>query len=212
MLELGLPAAAKNILCLGAHADDIEIGCGATLLKWLSQRPDLRVRWIVFTAEGKRASEARASAKAWLPKGDHKVVVKQFPGSYLPYHGAKVKEFFEALKSTFIPDVIFTHYLDDRHQDHRLLSELAWNTYRDHLILEYEIPKYDGDLGAPNFFVPLDEKLARQKAAHLCRHFQTQSNKHWFAEETFLALMRLRGVECASTYAEAFYCRKLRIT
>ena len=114
------------------------------------------------------------------------------------------------LKASFAPDVVFTHYRDDRHQDHRLLSDLAWNTYRNHLILEYEIPKYDGDFGAPNFFVPLDESLARKKAAHLCHHFQTQGNKHWFAEETFLALMRLRGVECASTYAEAFYCRKLQ--
>lgn len=211
MLELALPAAAKKILCLGAHADDIEIGCGGTLLKWLAARRELQVQWVVFTAEGKRAREARASAKVWLAKGAHKVVVKQFPGSFLPYRGAKVKEFFETLKSSFEPDVVFTHYRDDRHQDHRLLSDLAWNTYRNHLILEYEIPKYDGDLGSPNLFMPLEEKLARQKAAQICHHFQTQGNKHWFAEETFLALMRLRGVECASTYAEAFYCRKLRL-
>ncbi|MGI8436277.1 MAG: PIG-L deacetylase family protein [Chthoniobacterales bacterium] len=211
MIELALPAAARNILCLGAHADDIEIGCGGTLLKWLAGRPELRIHWVVFTAEGKRASEARASAKGLLPKGALKVVVKQFPGSFMPYQGAKVKAFFETLKTSFQPDVVFTHYREDRHQDHRLLSDLAWNTYRDHLILEYEIPKYDGDLGSPDFFVPLDEALARKKAAHICEHFQTQGNKHWFAEETFLALMRLRGVECASTYAEAFHCRKLRL-
>jgi LmbE family N-acetylglucosaminyl deacetylase len=211
MLELGLPASARNILCLGAHADDIEIGCGGTLLKWLAARADLRIHWVVFTAKGERAREARTSASALLQKAAHKIVVKQFPESFFPYHGAKLKEFFESLQSSFQPDIVFTHYRDDRHQDHRTLSDLAWNTFRDHLILEYEIPKYDGDLRAPNFFVALKEELAREKAAHLCRHFPSQGNKHWFEEETFLALMRLRGVECASTYAEAFYCRKLRI-
>lgn len=211
MLSFGLPAAARNILCLGAHADDIEIGCGGTLAKWLAARPDLTVRWVVFTAEGQRVSEARASAKALLGKTKSKVVVKQFRTSFLPFEGEKVKEFFESIRATFEPDVVFTHYRADRHQDHRLLSDLAWNTFRNHLVLEYEIPKYDGDLGVPNFFVPLTEEMARQKAAHLCRYFQTQANKHWFAEETFLALMRLRGMECAASYAEAFYCRKLTI-
>ncbi len=209
MLTFDLPKSARNILCLGAHADDIEIGCGGTLLKWIKQRPDLTIHWVVFTAEGKRSSEARASAKALLQKNAHKIVIKQFRGSFLPFQGQKVKEFFETLKSPFQPDVVFTHYRDDRHQDHRLLSDLAWNTFRNHLILEYEVLKYDGDLGAPDFFVPLDEKVSRQKAAHLCRFFQTQTNKHWFSEETFLALMRLRGIECCSPYAEAFYCRKL---
>lgn len=211
MIELGLPAAAKHILCLGAHADDIEIGCGGALQKWLQARPDLRIHWVVFTASAKRAKEARASARSLLGKGAHKIVVKDFPESFLPYEAERVKKYFETLKSSFSPDVVLTHYRDDRHQDHRLLSDLAWNTYRDHLILEYEIPKYDGDLGSPGLFVPLDEELARKKAAHICRYFQTQGNKHWFSEETFLALMRLRGMECASTYAEAFYCRKLRL-
>lgn len=208
MLSLELPQTVRKVLCLGAHSDDIEIGCGATLMRWLEQRPDLMMQWIVFSAEGKRAKEAQASAKALLPKAKLKVVVRKFRGSFLPYEGEKVKECFESLKD-FAPDIVFTHFRDDRHQDHRLLSDLAWNTFRNHLILEYEIPKYDGDLGSPNVFVAVEESLARRKAAHLCRFFQTQNNKHWFTEETFLGLMRLRGMECASTYAEAFYCRKL---
>ena len=208
MLELTPPGRAKNILCVGAHADDIEIGCAGTLLKWIGARHDLKFHWVVFSAEGKRSTEAKASAKALLDTASSKVVVKQFRMSFLPFEGAEVKEQFESIKESFEPDLIFTHYRDDRHQDHRLLSDLTWNTFRDHLILEYEIPKYDGDLGSPNFFVTLDEKLAQRKAAHLCRFFQTQGNKHWFAEETFLALMRLRGMECATRYAEAFYCRK----
>ena len=209
MLAFDLPARARNILCLGAHADDIEIGCGGTLLRWIAARSDLNVRWVVFTAEGKRAQEAKSSAKSLLQRTKSRVSVASFRTSFLPYDGAKVKDYFEKIRRSFEPDLIFTHYREDRHQDHRILSDLAWNTYRDHLILEYEIPKYDGDLGSPNIFVPLEEELARKKAAHLCRYFQTQGNKHWFAEETFLGLMRLRGMECASAYAEAFYCRKL---
>lgn len=211
-MTLSFPPSAKNILCLGAHADDIEIGCGGTLLQWARTHPDLQVHWVVFSAEGKRAAEARASAKALLPKVKQKVLVKQFQTSFFPFHGEKVKNYFESLKGSFAPDVVFTHYRDDRHQDHRLLSDLTWNTFRNHFILEYEIPKYDGDLGSPNLFVTLSDEIARQKVVHLCRFFQTQTNKHWFEEETFLALMRLRGMECASRYAEAFYCRKLILT
>jgi len=209
MLEFSLPTSAKHILCLGAHADDIEIGCGGTILKWIRERPDLNVHWVVFCAEGKRAGEARASAKALLQKVEKKVVLKQFRTSFLPFQGIKVKEYLETLKDSCQPGIVFTHYREDRHQDHRLLSDLAWNTFRDHLILEYEIPKYDGDLGVPNFFVTLDGALSRQKSRHICQFFQTQTNKHWFSEDTFLALLRLRGVECSSKYAEAFYCRKL---
>jgi LmbE family N-acetylglucosaminyl deacetylase len=208
-MTFSLPPSAKNILCLGAHADDIEIGCGGTMLQWTKARSDLHIQWVVFSAEGKRAAEARASAKALLPKTKQKVEVKQFQTSFFPFQGEKVKNYFETLKDSFTPDVIFTHYRDDRHQDHRLLSDLTWSTFRSHLILEYEIPKYDGDLGSPNLFVSLPDEIARQKVAHLCRFFQTQANKHWFEEETFLALMRLRGMECATRYAEAFYCRKL---
>jgi len=209
VIEFNLPKTAKNILCLGAHADDIEIGCGGTILKWIRERPDVNIRWVVFSAEGKRGNEARSSAQTLLQDITHKVVVKQFKTSFFPFQGSRVKDFFEAMKHSFRPDIVFTHYRDDRHQDHRLLSDLAWNTFRDHLILEYEIPKYDGDFGVPNFFVALDEALGRRKARHVCEFFRTQANRHWFSEDTFLALMRLRGVECSSQYAEAFYCRKL---
>ena len=202
----------RNILCLGAHSDDIEIGCGGTLLKLARDHRGLNVFWVVFSAEGSRSREARLSAQTLLKGVDEQtIVVKQFKGSFFPFQGAQIKKYFEQLKRSFQPDVVFTHYRDDRHQDHRVLSDLAWNTWRNHLILEYEIPKYDGDMGAPNAFVPLDEELCRKKAAHLCRFFQTQGNKHWFSEDTFLGLMRLRGMECASAtkYAEAFYGRKM---
>jgi LmbE family N-acetylglucosaminyl deacetylase len=199
----------KNILCLGAHSDDIEIGCGGTLLKLIRDHDDLTIWWVVFSAERSRSREARASAKAFLNGVSRKrIVIKQFRGSFFPYDGEHIKEYFEEIKSAFRPDLIFTHYRDDRHQDHRVLSDLAWNTFRNHLILEFEIPKYDGDLGIPNAFIRLDEEICRKKVDHLCRFFRTQTNKHWFSEETFLSLMRLRGMECATRYAEAFFCRK----
>ena len=214
MIELSLDGA-KNILCLGAHSDDIEIGCGATLLKLVRQRQDLTIWWVVFSAEGGRSKEARSSANAFLSGvSKKKIIVKQFRGSYFPADAERIKDYFEEIKKAFRPDLVLTHYRHDRHQDHRVLSDLAWNTFRSHLILEYEIPKYDGDLGAPNTFVRVDEALCRQKVEYLARFFRTQSNKHWFADETFLGLMRLRGMECASPthYAEAFYSRKIVLT
>ena len=199
----------QKVLCLGAHSDDIEIGCGGTLLKLVRETPDLDVRWIVFSAGGRRASEAQRSARDFLRNaGRKKIVVKQFRNSFFPFEGKKIKEFFETLKS-FDPDLVFTHYREDRHQDHRLLSDLAWNTFRNHVVLEYEIPKYDGDLGVPNFFIPLSQGLTREKVGNVCRHFQTQSNKHWFSADALLGLMRLRGIECCARYAEAFYARKI---
>ncbi|MEO7166362.1 MAG: PIG-L deacetylase family protein [Spartobacteria bacterium] len=209
MLQLNLEKA-KNLLLLGAHSDDIEIGCGGTVLELTRSHPGLNIRWVVFSAEGNRRAEAQASAKVFLKEaGRAKVVVKQFKTSFFPIQMKLIKGYFETLKDSFSPDLVFTHYREDRHQDHRLLSDLTWNTFRDHLILEYEIPKYDGDLGIPNVFVPLPEEISRQKAENLCRAFRSQRDKHWFSEETFLALMRLRGVECATRYAEAFHCRKM---
>ncbi len=209
MLEFGFNQAT-NILCLGAHSDDIEIGCGGTILKWIRARPNLNVRWVVFSAEGKRRAEAEAGAKVFLKgSGRGEVTVKQFKTSFFPFEGSAIKKYFETLKASFEPDVVFVHHGNDRHQDHRFLCQLAWNTFRRHLILEYEIPKYDGDLGAPNLFVSLDQATARRKAKEICKIFRSQRNRHWFSEDTFLALMRLRGVECASRYAEAFYCRKM---
>ncbi len=199
-----------RVLCLGAHSDDIEIGCGGTILKLVEQTPGLEVLWVVFSAEGKRAAEASSSAGAFL-KGalGQKVMVKNFRTSFFPFQGEAIKEAFEELKRMIQPDLVFTHYREDRHQDHRVLSDLAWNTFRDHIILEYEIPKYDGDLGNPNFYVRLEEEHCHRKVRHLCEFFQSQSDKHWFTKDTFYSLMRLRGIECASTYAEAFYARKL---
>ncbi len=211
MISLDIPRLQK-VLCLGAHSDDIEIGCGGTLLRLTRERPDLDVRWVVFSAGGQRTLEARRSARQFIGGLKRKkIVVKQFRTSFFPSQNERIKEYFEHLKQNFQPDLILTHYRDDRHQDHRVLSDLAWNTFRSHLILEYEIPKYDGDLGIPNFFVPLEDKIAQEKVSNLCRHFQTQGNKHWFTPDTFLGLMRLRGIECASPtrFAEAFYCRKL---
>lgn len=211
MIELSLDKV-ENVLCIGAHSDDIEIGCGGALLKLIREHDRLNIWWIVLSGGGARAREARASAAAFL-KGARrtKVVVKQFRDGFFPARPEPIKEYFEEIKKACRPDLIFTHYRDDRHQDHRLLSDLTWNTFRSHLILEYEVPKYDGDLGIPNFFIRLDEALCRKKVEYLCRYFQTQSNKQWFSEETFLSLMRLRGIECASPtrYAEAFFCRKV---
>lgn len=208
MLKFNLKGARK-LLFLGAHSDDIEIGCGGTILTLAQSYPELNIFWTVFSAEGKRRQEARSSADLFLERvGAAKVVVKQFKTSYFPAQVDRLKSFCESLKS-FNPDLIFTHYRHDRHQDHRVISDLTWNTFRDHLILEYEIPKYDGDLGIPNLFVPLAAAIARRKTQYLDRAFPSQKDKHWFSEDTFLALMRLRGMECGSRYAEAFYCRKM---
>jgi len=204
--------AVKRILCLGAHADDIEIGCGGTILQLTREIPGLGCTWVVFSGEGGRADEAKLSATEFLKHASKpEVIVKEFQGSFFPSQERQIKEFFEELKGMIQPDLIFTHYREDRHQDHRVLSDLAWNTFRDHLILEYEIPKFDGDLGQPNTFMPLPEATCRHKADSICRFFKSQSSKHWFTPDTFLSLSRLRGIECASPtkYAEAFYGRKI---
>jgi LmbE family N-acetylglucosaminyl deacetylase len=204
----------RTILALGCHADDIEIGCGATLLSLIRSGNEVDVTWVVLGASADRAEEARASAASFL-RGAARidVAVHGFRDGFLPYVGGEVKEVFEQLKSTVAPDLVFTHARHDLHQDHRLACELTWNTFRDHLILEYEIPKYDGDLGAPNVFVPVVAELAREKARLVVEAFPSQASKHWFDEELFLGLMRLRGMESASPsgYAEAFTCRKLSL-
>jgi len=204
----------NSVLCLGAHSDDIEIGCGGTLLRLIAENPKLACHWVVFSGEGKRKAEARRSAQEFLKGcGKSKIVIHDFRTSFFPFVGEKIKDSFEELKRQCQPDLVFTHYRDDRHQDHRVISDLTWNTYRDHLILEYEIPKYDGDLGSPNLFVRLDEATCRRKTSNLSKFFPTQRTKSWFTEDTFLSLLRIRGVECAAPdkYAEAFYCRKLAV-
>ena len=201
----------EQLLCLGAHCDDIEIGCSATVLTLLAQYPDLNVTWVVMAGDERRAQEGLESAHALLAGIPKKtVLVQSFRDGFLPYQGAAVKEYFEGLKADVSPDLVLTHWRQDLHQDHRLVSELTWNTFRDHLIWEYEIPKYDGDLGNPNLFVPVDAAICRRKVENLLTTFGTQADKPWFREDLFLALMRLRGMEChaPSGYAEAFYCRK----
>lgn len=211
MLPLA-PASLRTVLCLGAHSDDIEIGCGGTLLALQRQHPGLRIVWVVFSADPPRDAEARGSAREFMPDADERDVrIHRFRTSFFPYQGETIKACFEALKSELSPDLIFTHFRDDRHQDHRVLADLAWNTFRSHWILEYEIPKYDGDLGAPNVFVPVPDPVAERKIAQLLRHFQTQGNKHWFTDDLFRSLMRIRGMECGARYAEAFYGRKLTL-
>ena len=209
-----LDGARRHILLLGAHSDDIEIGCGATLLALTRAQPELDVTWVVLGAEGVRENEARASGDAFLESaGRSEVVVHGFRDGFFPYVGGEIKEVFEELKARVDPDIIFTHTRHDLHQDHRLVCELTWNTWRDHLILEYEIPKYDGDSSTPNVFVSVPEPIAREKADLIVGLFESQAAKHWFDAELFLGLMRLRGMESHSPsgYAEAFTCRKLAL-
>ena len=203
-----------RVLALGCHSDDIEIGCGATLLALTRARPDIEVTWIVLSTEGGRADEARASAARFLEAaGRADIGVHGFRDGFLPYVGDEVKDVFESLKGTVEPELVLTHTRFDLHQDHRLVCELTWNTFRDHLILEYEVPKYDGDLGNPNLFVPITHELAEEKARLVIEAFPSQSDKHWFEPEVLLGLMRLRGMESRSPsgYAEAFTCRKLSL-
>jgi LmbE family N-acetylglucosaminyl deacetylase len=210
------PSGARpSILLLGAHSDDIEIGCGGTLLRLASERTDVDVHWVVFSADGPRVEEARASAAAFLdafPRSQVRVEILEFRNAFFPQAFGDIKEYFEGLKARCAPDVIFTHDRDDRHQDHRVVAELTWNTFRDHLILEYEIPKYDGGLHDPNLFVPLTRELCERKCDLLLTHFRSQSTKHWFKRELFLGLMRVRGLEgcCPGDHAEAYTCRKVR--
>lgn len=215
MLNLTLgqkPGALRRVLCLGAHSDDIEIGCGGTILRLLREHRQCEVYWAVFSGSPERQREALASAKLFLSHAaSKKIVVHKFRDGFFPHDGARIKLEFEKLKRAFQPDVIFTHYRQDLHQDHRVINELTWNTFRNHLILEYEIPKYDGDLGAPNFYVPLNGLESHEKVRNLQQAFRSQRGKHWFTDDLFLGLMRVRGMEANSPthYAEAFYARKL---
>jgi len=199
-----------RILCLGAHCDDIEIGCGGAILKLAPFAES--IHWVAFSGTSERKAEASASASQFLQDAHEKrVVLHNFRDSFFPYEGGRIKEQFEALKQECTPDLIFTHYGKDLHQDHRLISELTWNTFRDHFILEYEIAKYDADLGSPNAFYPLERETCKKKISTVMSSFKSQAAKGWFTEDTFLALMRLRGIESNSPggFAEGFYCRKV---
>ena len=204
-----------QVLCLGSHPDDIEIGCGGTVLRILDEHDGVCVHWVVLSGNAERRVEAETSANRFLAKASRKnIILKDFRESFFPYTAVEIKEYFESLKHEFRPDLVFTHYRQDLHQDHRVISELTWNTFRDHLILEYEIPKYDGDMAAPNIFVLLEERTSRQKIDHILDVFPSQRHHKWFSQDTFLSILRLRAIECnsPSKYAEAFYCRKLLLT
>jgi LmbE family N-acetylglucosaminyl deacetylase len=202
---------AVNVLCVGAHSDDIEIGCGGTLLTLKAAFPQLRFHWVVMSACGERRQEAAQAAELFTAGHEKLLFLKEFRDGFLQHSGIQAKEFFEELKGQVNPDIVFTQWSGDSHQDHRFLSELTWNTFRNHFILEYEIPKYDGDMGRPSLFVPLIASTIEQKMDHLFTAFGSQRSKRWFDRQTFQGLMRLRGMECNSPsgYAEGFHARKV---
>lgn len=212
MITFSIPASAQRVLCIGAHCDDVEIGCGGTLLALAKARPDIELTIAVFASDEIRAAESRSALEALLGTTLRwKLELAAFRNSYFPAQWAEIKDRVQWLARECRPDLILTHSRDDLHQDHRTLGELTWNAFRDHCVLEYEIPKYDGDLGRPNVYFQLEPQLVEHKIATLLRCFPTQANKAWFTPETFRGLMRLRGVECqaASGYAEAFTARKV---
>ena len=213
LIERPVDAPIK-LLCLGAHCDDIELGCGGTILKWLNEHESVDIHWIVFSAAGERLREAEQSANQFLSAAASKrIEFHAFPDGYFPSAYSAIKDKFEHIKTRAHPDLILTHHLEDRHQDHKLLADLTWNTFRNHLILEYEIPKYEGDLGKPNLFVQLDKATCLSKARLIYENFPSQRARDWFDEETILSLARIRGIESKSPsqFAEAFHCRKLVI-
>ena len=211
-LELGRAGSRVSVLCLGAHSDDIEIGAGGTILSWIDAGLKLDVHWCVLSAQGKRAAEAHASATAFLQEAANRSIeLNSFRDSFFPYQGAQIKEWFEGLRTRISPDVILTHRRDDAHQDHREVCQLTWSAFRNHLILEYEIPKWDGDLLPTNLYIPMSARSLERKIAFLGQHFDSQNTKDWFDPEVFRGLARVRGMECRAPerYAEAFVARKL---
>lgn len=214
-LILAAPGESLSVLCLGAHSDDIEIGAGGTILGLIEAGVRLDVTWCVLSANGDRRDEAEKSARAFCAGAEHlSLEIGTFRDSYFPYEAADIKPWLADIgKRTRKPDLIFTHRRDDAHQDHRQVSMLTWNLFRDHLILEYEIPKWDGDIGQPNTYVALSAGVMKQKVELLLKHFGSQRSKDWFDEETFRGLARLRGMECRApkNYAEAYFMRKLRL-
>ncbi|MFL5482817.1 MAG: PIG-L deacetylase family protein [Gemmatimonadaceae bacterium] len=214
MKPVSIPQSTEplKILCLGAHSDDIEIGCGATLIELAERNPRPEFRWVVWSACGDRAREAALGARAFLwPSSEAEAEFHGFRDGYFPSQFGEIKDAFEVLARDFRPDVVFTHYRDDRHQDHRVISDLTWNTFRNHVILEYEIPKWDGDVGQPNYYIPICREIAERKITSLMKVFQTQRSKDWFSPETFTSILRLRGIESRARegFAEAFHARKL---
>jgi LmbE family N-acetylglucosaminyl deacetylase len=213
MLEFDISAkrSPQKLLLVGAHCDDIEIGMGATLRRYSERHPEAQILWVTLSSNEVRAAETRVAGARLLSRARNAtLVVKSFREGYFPYIGAELKDFFESLKSQIAPDIVFTHWRDDLHQDHRIASELTWNTFRDHLILEYEIPKYDGDLRTPNLYVPISKEELELKVEILMTSFPSQVHRSWFTPDTFRGIARLRGIECNApeAFAEAFHCRK----
>lgn len=205
----------RSVLCLGAHADDIEIGCGATLLELQQSQPDVKIDWVVFSSNPVRAAEAQSSFTEWVGERNRgELRIYSFEDTLFPVQRRELKERFQTISMGVSPDLIFTHRIEDAHQDHRLVAELTWNTFRDHSILEYEIAKYEGDLGKPNVYVPISEPNANRKLQGLMRLYPSQHEKPWYSTETFRALMSLRTIECRSSsgFAEAFYGRKITLS
>jgi LmbE family N-acetylglucosaminyl deacetylase len=204
----------NTVLCIGAHCDDIEIGCGGSLLRWTHEWPQTQFVWAIFAGEDGRADESRAAAAQLHAGGKAPILnILEFRASYFPAQFAAIKDAFETLKLSVQPDLVLTHHRADRHQDHALLADLTWNTWRNHTVLEYEIPKYEGDLGQPNFFVPLTASDIDRKSEILMGCFPSQHKRSWFTADTFRGLARIRGVECAAPggFAEAFHARKIRV-
>jgi LmbE family N-acetylglucosaminyl deacetylase len=213
-LGLARPGERLSLLCIGAHCDDIEIGAGATILTWIERGVHLDAHWVVLSAVGPRRDEAYASARDFLAHAARSVIdLATFKDGFFPYQGADIKIWFEDLRKRVSPDVVFCHWRHDAHQDHRQVSELTWNTFRDHTILEYEIPKWDGDTGQPNVYLPASKRAMERKAKLLHDHFASQRSKDWFDDCVLLGLARLRGMECRAPegFAEAFYARKLTV-
>jgi LmbE family N-acetylglucosaminyl deacetylase len=213
-LQLAAPGEHLVVLCVGAHSDDVEIGAGATLLSMMERGVRLDVHWCVLSGAGQRATEAESSAADFLSSAaSAKIEVTSFRDGFFPEQGEAIKSWFETLKRRVNPDLILTHCRNDAHQDHRHVCRLTWNTFRNHCILEYEIPKWDGDLGQPNLYVPVSARALQRKIELLMLHFGSQRSKQWFDQETFRGLARLRGMECRAPelYAEAFFARKLSL-
>jgi len=205
---------ALRVLCVGAHCDDIEIGCGASLLRLQAHDRKVTVDWVVLCGSADRRKETLSALNMFLePRNRGECLHGGFPDGRLPAVYSSVKDYFESLKERARPDVIFCHEREDRHQDHRIVNEMVWSTFRDHLVLEYEIPKWDGGLGQPNLYIPVDERQVLAKADALLEAYPSQAGKDWFKRDVFVALMRMRGLECRSPsgYAEAFHARKIRL-
>ena len=213
-LQLARAGERLSVLCLGAHSDDIEVGVGAALLTLIERGVVLEIHWCVLSGADEREREAKASAADFLTgAATTQVEVASFRDGFFPQQGEEIKSWFEVLKTQVNPNIIFTHYRDDAHQDHREVCRLTWNTFRDHCILEYEVPKWDGDMGQPNLYVPITTSTLQRKINILMKHFGSQRHKHWFDAETFRGLARLRGMECRApeNYAEALFARKLTL-